>query len=251
MSSNPGAPSITTVLLASRAAPAARREQMEGEVVAHFQPLTHALARRYGHRGVDQDDLEQVADLALLKAMRRYDPEAGDLRGYISATVLGEIKKYFRDHSWTVRPPRAIQDLQSQVLDAFVELHEESHDRPRTAIAAERLGLDLAVVTEVLLARGGFRSLSLEWSAEPGGPRLIDQTTAPEDDHQETELRLFVTFICAELAPDERTLLNLRFVEEMSQTQIAARMHSSQKQVSRSLERILTTLRQRAMSDAA
>jgi RNA polymerase sigma-B factor len=251
MSSTHDDRSIAATLLASRTVPADHRGLLENQVVAFFQPLTHSLAHRYAHRGVEQDDLEQVADLALLKAMRRYDPQTGDLRGYVAATVLGEIKKYFRDHSWTVRPPRHIQDLQTRVMGAFVDPLDDPHERPRTVVVAERLGVDHAVVTEVLMARGGFRSLSLEWSAEPGGPRLGDQVVDARDDHQETERHLFVSFVCDGLDDDERTLLHLRFVEELSQTQIAMRMQSSQKQVSRSLERILASLRQRAVSDAA
>jgi RNA polymerase sigma-B factor len=243
--------SIAAVLLTSRTASPIHRQRLESQVVAFFQPLTHSLARRYGHRGVEQDDLQQIADLAMLKAMRRYDPQAGDLRGYVAATVLGEIKRYFRDHSWTVRPPRQIQDLQSRVVDALADVHDDLSDRPRTVVVAERLGVDRAVVTEVLLARGGFRALSLEWSAEPGGPRLADQVVDADDPHLETERHLFVTYVCAGLDDDERALLHLRFVEELSQTQIASRLHSSQKQVSRSLERILSSLRQRALSDAA
>jgi RNA polymerase sigma-B factor len=251
MSSSQDDQTIATTLLAAQCAPHPERALLEGEIVSFFQPMTRALAHRYRHRGVDVEDLQQVADLALLTAMRRYDPQSGNLRSYVAVTVLGELKKHFRDHSWTVRPPRHIQDLQAPVMDAVADLHDDGPRRPHMVRVAEALGVDTAVVNEVLVARGGFHALSLERSSDQDGPRLVDQLAEATDLHQETERRLFVAFVCADLDDAERTLLHLRFVEELSQTQIAARLHSTQKQVSRSLERILSALRGRALSDAA
>lgn len=197
------------------------------------------------------DDLEQVADLALLKAMRRFDPASGHLRGFVSATVLGEIKKYFRDYAWTVRPPRHIQDLQPLVMDALADIAEGTSGSSHASRVADALGVQRSVVSEVLVARSAFHALSLDWDADQDGLRLVDQLEELGDPHLDTERHLFVTFVCSGLNDDERRLLHLRFVEKLSQAQIAMRLDSSQKQVSRSLERILSVLRQRAVSDAA
>jgi RNA polymerase sigma-B factor len=251
MSSTHDDHSIAIALITARSASPRERELLESEVVVFFQPMTHALARRYSQRGVDTDDLEQVADLALLKAMRRYDPSSGHLRGYVAATVLGEVKKYFRDHGWMVRPPRDIQDLQSLVMEAAADLHEDVPTQSRVGRIAESLGVSRSVVAEVLIARGGFRCLSLDRTTHDDGPTIADQLSEPADAFTDTDQQLFVTFVCAALRDDDRMLLHLRFVEELSQTQIADRLHSSQKQVSRALERVLTSLRERALSEAA
>lgn len=243
--------SIAHTLLAAKFASPREREFLESEVISFFQPMTHALARRYCQRGVEIEDLEQVADLGLLKAMRRYDPAAGHLRSYVAATVLGEVKKYFRDYGWAIRPPRHIQDLQAQVVDAVVDAGEGASARPRADRVADALGVDRAVVTEVLMAREGFRCLSLELQAGHGRSRLSDRLADQDDPFVESERRLLLRSICASLSDHDRDLLRMRFVEELSQPEIAARMDSSQKQVSRALERLLASLRESATSEAA
>jgi RNA polymerase sigma-B factor len=175
MSSTHDDQSISHLLVGSRSAPPGDRARAEGEVVAFFQPMTHALAHRYVRRGVEADDLDQVADLALLKAMRRFDPASGHLRGFVTATVLGEIKKHFRDHAWMVRPPRHIQDLQSAVMDAEADITPDGSGMTRSARVAVILGIDRSVISEVLVARSGFRALSLDWDADHEGVRFVDQ----------------------------------------------------------------------------
>lgn len=251
MSSTHDDQSISAMLVAAHSSTPSDRALLESEVLTYFQPMTHALAHRYVRRGVEADDLEQVADLALLKAMRRFDPASGHLRGFVAATVLGEIKKYFRDHAWTIRPPRHIQDLQPLVMEAEASITPDLSGMTRSAKVADILGIDRSVVCEVLVARTGFRALSLDWDADHEGIRFVDQLQDQDDPHQETERHHFVSYVCAGLDDDDRLLLHLRFVEELSQTQIAMRLQSSQKQVSRSLERILSSLRHRALSDAA
>ena len=251
MSSSYDDQSIATAVLSAQSACPREREILEGEIVAFFQPMSHALAHRYDRRGVDVDDLEQVADLGLLKATRRYDPSAGHLRGYVAATVVGEVKRYFRDHGWTIRPPRPIQDLQPLVMTTVAQMHDDLDGRSPSRRVAESLGLERAVVDEVLMARGGFRCLSLDRAADADGPRLVDQIPEVEDPFADSDRHLFVAAVCASLNDQERVLLHLRFVEELSQSQIAVRLQSSQKQVSRTLERVLSGLRDRALPDAA
>jgi RNA polymerase sigma-B factor len=242
--------SITSLVLAARSAPVPARERMETDVVTFFRPLTRGLARRYAHKGVDTEDLEQVADLALVKAMRRFDPEAGHLRGYVTATVLGEIKRHFRDHAWSVRPPRDIQDLQSRVVDTMTGAPHDVSDRSSIDQTADVLHIDRSVVVEVLLARGGFHASPLDRPSHEGGPgpqHVVDEA----DPCLAAERRSFLQYVCAGLDHDERELLRLRFVEELTQRQIAVRVDSTQKQVSRTLERVLVSLRARAVADVA
>jgi RNA polymerase sigma-B factor len=251
MSPFPDESAILSALASCHDASPHDRDRIESEIVTFYLPMTHALARRYRFKGVDLEDLEQVADLALVKALRRFDPTAGNLRGYVTATVLGEIKKHFRDYAWCVRPPRQVQDLQSRVMDAMHEVQDDLPQQTRIGMVANTLGLERSLVTEVLMARGGFRSLSLDRPVEAGGRQLADQIADAHDPYQATERRSFLASVCVDLDEDDRELLRLRFVEELSQQQIADVVHSTQKQVSRSLERILSALRQRAHAEAA
>ncbi|MCD9199776.1 sigma-70 family RNA polymerase sigma factor [Aeromicrobium wangtongii] len=251
MSPFPDDEPILSLLAACQGAPPSERARLETEIVTAYRPVSHSLARRYRLRGVDLEDLEQVADLALVKALRRFDPTAGSLRGYVTATVLGEIKKYFRDHAWCIRPPRQVQDLQSRVLDAMHDLGEDLPQQTRIGMVAQSLGIDACLVTEVLVARGGFRSLSLDRPIEEGGPVLAEQLADSNDPYEAAEARSLLSSVCTELQENEMELLRLRFVEELSQREIAERVHSTQKQVSRSLGRIIDALRERALVDAA
>jgi RNA polymerase sigma-B factor len=247
--------SVTLALAAACAAPPAERARVECEAVAHLLPMARRLAGQYAHRGVEVDDLEQVAALALVTSLRRFDPAAGQLRAFVATCVLGEVKRHFRDCSWTVRPPRHVQDLQSEVVDAMCaadpEIEPQAPDRPRRARVAEALGIDEATVTEVLAARSNFRSLSLDRAAADGGPAMEARLAAPVDDFDACDRRSMVRSLCAVLPDDDCELLRLRFVDELSQREIAERTGATQKQVSRALERVLGVLRKRAALDAA
>jgi RNA polymerase sigma-B factor len=243
--------SVSSALAAARAAPPPERARVEQEAVVHLLPMVRRLAVRYSRRGVEVDDLEQVAALALVKALRRFDPEAGALRGYVTACVLGEIKRHFRDSAWTVRPPRQIQDLQAAVVDAMCATEETDHDRTRRAQVADALGLDEATVAEVLEARADFRPLSLDRAETDGGPGLEARLAAHDDAFDACDRRSQIQSLCTELADADCELLRLRFVEELSQREIAERTGATQKQVSRALERVLRVLRARAALDVA
>lgn len=244
--------SIAASLVASQSAPPPERARLEHDVVVYFLPMTHALARRYDHRGLELDDLEQVADLALVKALRRFDPAAGHLRGYVTASVLGEIKRHFRDLGWSVRPPRHIQDLQPVVVGAMSGEDEGSPGRSRRAQVADALGIDEATVCEVLSARANFRSLSLDHTRPDGSPCLAALLpTQEEDAFVESDRRSQLRSLFTVLDVSDRELLRMRFVEELSQQEIAARTDSTQKQVSRALDRIMRSLRHRATTRQA
>ena len=197
-------------------------------------PLAHRLARRFRGRGVDAEDLLQVARYALVKAAGNYDADRGAFAAYATATIRGELKRYFRDMAWGVRPPRHLQEIQA-------DLGQNSHgdwDAIDPVRVARRLHVDVAEVKEALAARGCYRPDSIDASPQP------ESLLATADPRFELidEWQTFRT-LCRDLSPDERQLLQWRFVEERTQQDIADRLGISQMQVSRRLSRLLEGLR--------
>ncbi|MEH3032824.1 MAG: sigma-70 family RNA polymerase sigma factor [Aeromicrobium erythreum] len=203
-------------------------------LVEDHLPLADRIARRYGHRGVDADDLQQVARLALVKAARGFDPERGDFAPFAAATVRGEVKRYFRDLAWDVRPPRRVQELQAR-LSAEID-----HDPRETDLTelAERLGVDPAEVREAAAARGCFTCDSIDAAEAAGHPfAVVDERLDLVEDWQAfRRLR-------RSLDDDACRLLTWRFLEGLTQQEIADRLGISQMQVSRRLSTLLTRLR--------
>jgi RNA polymerase sigma-B factor len=230
------------VLRAQRAKSPQERDRLEGEVILRCRPLTWGLARRYADRGAELDDLRAVADAAVLGAMRRFNVDRGAFIGYASVTVLGEIRKYFRDSCWTIRPARSVQDLQSRVAAATDELQHRGL-QVTAGDLADHLGVTTAEVHEALAARSCFSPTSLD--ATPAGaarPPGLD-VAVEEDGYALSEDRVSIAGACAALTDDERELLRLRFFEDLSQRQIAEAQDRTQMQVSRELRRLLARLR--------
>jgi RNA polymerase sigma-B factor len=207
----------------------------------HLQLARH-LALQFSGRGVELEELVQVANLALVKAAHGFDQERGAFAPYATATIRGDIKKFFRDHAWSVRPPRRVQELQAAIT-AATRTSVDHHD-------VNELASDLDVepedVIEALSARGCFRSESTDRQAGSTG-LTIGETLVCTDDALEL-VDEWVTFcrLCRELTRDERELLRMRFVDDLTQQQIASRLGISQMQVSRRLRRVLDEMRRRA-----
>ncbi|GAB3705881.1 sigma-70 family RNA polymerase sigma factor [Mariniluteicoccus flavus] len=194
-------------------------------------PLADAIARRYHRRGIDPDDLTQVARLGLVKAVLRFRPDAGEsFEAYAVPTITGELRRHFRDHLTLVRPPRAVQELRAETVRVR-EVLTQRLGRPATDgdVAAE-LGVPVSRVREAAVAR------SEEYAELADLPDLDDHYGAVLD-------RRAVTDAVAQLDLLERELLQLRFVAELSQSEIAQRTGVSQMQVSRQLARTLRRLR--------
>jgi RNA polymerase sigma-B factor len=191
---------------------------------------------------VELEELEQVANLALVKAAHGFDAGRGAFAPYAAATIRGDIKKFFRDHAWSVRPPRRIQELQAAITAAT-----DATSNPQDVDAlADDLDVEPEDVAEALSARGCFQSESTDRLVGDSGLTIGD--TLPCTD---TDLELvdeWVTFcrLCGELSPDERALLRMRFVEDLTQQQIADRLGISQMQVSRRLRAVLEGMRKSA-----
>ena len=201
--------------------------------------LAVRIARRYSGRGVEREDLEQVARLALVKAAHHYDPDRGPFGPFAATTVRGEVKRYFRDLAWGVRPPRRIQELQARMS---AEPSPDGRDEDPWTLAA-RLGAPVADVREAMAARGCFACDSIDAADDAG------HTFGVEDDRfDRVDERESFRALCVGLSDDDRRLLAWRDVEELTQQQIADRLGISQMQVSRRLSRLLEGLRAAAVA---
>lgn len=230
-------------LLAAIAAATSDEERslLEEQVLASFLPLAAQLAAGYRNRGADQDDLVAVANLALLKAVRGFHAERGDFAPYASATIRGEIKKYFRDYCWTIRPSRSIQELQ---FDVARSTDARSQDRrPITARAiADELGVDTSRVTEAMSASSYFTPRSLD-EPSPGGGMLAEVLPDGDDQFSLVEDVLTLACGCETLTDTEREMLRMRFYQDQTQQEIADVLGISQMQVSRRLKSVFDKIR--------
>jgi RNA polymerase sigma-B factor len=218
------------------------------ELVRRNLPFAKRLARRYRGASESFDDLLQVASLALVNAVDRFDPDRGiPFSAFASPTILGELKRHFRDRAWTVRVPRGLHDRMAQVEKAISELTEKLQRSPSIGEIAERLKLEPTDVLEVLEANHNRRPLSLD-RPTGGGEESEESTPADwvgeEDKNFElVEGRVALDAALPQLDERERLVLRLRFVEDMTQSQIADRIGHSQMHVSRILRRALEKIR--------
>jgi RNA polymerase sigma-B factor len=231
------------------AVPAERRRLLD-EVIVENLSVAKSVARRYRGRGVAVDDLEQVACLALVGAAHRYDPaKAEDFLTFAVPTIQGEVKRYFRDHGWTVRPTRAVQEAQALINREVA--HADGRERTPAELAV-RLGLPESVVDAALQAQGCFSPVSLDQplpSGDAESDRLVSDHSVAE--YEAAEARVLLRTLTRQLKPRDRLILYLRFVEGLTQAEIGEELGVTQMQVSRLLSRVLRELRQLAAVDAA
>ncbi len=242
----------TTELLEKAAcADAQERSLIEEELVARYLGLATNLAGRYAGRGADRDDLVQVASFALVKAIRGFDHGKGEFMPFATVTILGEIKKYFRDYCWGVRPPRRIQQLQADIAAATERGMQHDARIPDDGDLARALSADVSDIREAQAARSCFSPSSLDQPVRAGGRPLGESLTTDESDYELVEEWVTIAPLCRQLDDAERELLRLRFLEDKTQQEIAAIVGVSQMQVSRRLAKVLDTLRSRALSSTA
>lgn len=219
------------------------------ELVRRNMGFAKRLALRYRGASESFDDLLQVANLGLLNAIDRFDPDRGiPFTAFASPTILGELKRHFRDRVWTVRVPRGLHDRMAEVDKAITELTKQLQRSPSVGEIAERLELEQTDVLEVLEANHNRRPLSLDRPA--GGEDSDDappsEWVGEEDERFElVEGRIALDAALPYLEERERVVLRLRFVEDMTQSQIAERIGHSQMHVSRILRRALARIRER------
>jgi RNA polymerase sigma-B factor len=211
--------------------------------------LADGIASRYLGRGIDRDDLVQVARMGLVKAVRRFRPGLGQsFAGFAAPTISGEIKRYFRDAGWMVRPPRRLQELGVRIREADKELEQTLHRRPTTEEVAAALGTDPALVVAAREAASGFHALSLDLPTDPDQPSTEIVPTEGGDPFAALDDAAWLGEALGELTERERLVLRLRFVDVLTQSDIAERIGVSQMQVSRILRSTLTRLRSRLQS---
>ena len=230
--------------------PEERRQEAREELVRFALPFAGRLARRYRGRGEPLEDLEQVARLGLVNAVDRYDPERGSFTAYAAITIVGEIKRHFRDRTWGVHVPRRLRDLILEVGQATAALTSELSRSPTVTELAERLDTSEEEILAALESAAGYSPASL--NAPVGGESAAefgDLVGESDTELESVDDRVTVSGLLGRLPWRERRILAMRFYGNQTQAEIAARFGISQMHVSRLLSRALSWLRQAMLAD--
>lgn len=221
------------------------RRDVEDRIIELNLGLARELARRYEGRGVTAEDLRQVACLGLVKAVRAYDPaKATDFHSFAVPTIRGELRRWFRDAGWAVRPPRSIQELQSRVMSSQEALTQSLGRAPGPHELARHLGVEVDQVLDALSARGCFAPSSLDGTDLDGdGPSLSERLGSEEAGYASVEARVALGPLVACLTGRERRILAMRFFQGATQAEIGREIGVTQMQVSRLLTAIYAQLR--------
>jgi RNA polymerase sigma-B factor len=226
-----------------------RDRQLRDEIVAANVGLAYSAAYRFKGRGAEVDDLAQVALLALVEAVDRFEPERGTpFSAFATLVIQGTLKHHLRDHTWVVRPPRSVQERSLAVMSCTDQLTNELCRRPSIEEIADRLGCSAQAVREARAAAAA-RFADGSTSRERDGWRT--DVGAPDADLDRVESRVFVDSLLSRLPAWDRRIVEMRFYDEMVQRSIAERCGVSQMQVSRVLSRRLAELRDMAESDSS
>ena len=206
-------------------------------LIERFLPLARSIARRYETSGEPLEDLVQVASLGLVKAIDRYDPSRGcAFSSYAVPTISGELKRYFRDRTWAIRPPRSLQELTLRVEASARELTARCDRAPTVAELATALGCSDEKILQALQARRGRDALSLSASPGAGDDQAValqDQLGSNEPGYARAEARVELEGLLRLVPPRTRLVLRLRFERDLTQAEIGALLGVSQMQVSR------------------
>jgi RNA polymerase sigma-B factor len=238
--------------MCAKPAGSAGRAALREQVITLCLPFAERLARRFAGLGEASADLGQVAALGLVKAVDRYDPQMGtDFAAYATPTVVGELKRHFRDRGWAVRVPRRLQELRLDIIRARNDLTHELNRSPTVADLARRLDVDEEQVIEALTAAGGYRATSI-YAPVGGedGSMLVDLLGAEDSSIAAVDAHESLKPLLAELPEREKDILAMRFFGNLTQAQIAERIGISQMHVSRLLARTLARLRRGLETEA-
>ena len=233
--------------LADLPADAPERARIRDEVVELHLPLAEHLARRFGHRGEPHDDLVQVANIGLIKAVDRFEIDRGlEFSTYATPTIVGEIKRHFRDKTWAVRVPRRLQELRLAMTRANADLAQSLGRSPTVGELASLLGVGEDDVIEALEAGGAYSTVPLDIDSDEDspGPSLTDTLGTDDGAFETVENLASLKPLLADLPAREQRILALRFFEGRTQSEIAAELGISQMHVSRLLARTLERLRE-------
>jgi len=228
----------------------ADRQPLRERLVEMHLPLVEYLARRFAGRGEPLDDLVQVGTIGLIKAVDRFDVGRGvEFSTYATPTVVGEIKRHFRDKGWTVRVPRRLQELRAVLTSATAELTQTLGRSPTVAELAVHLKIGEEEVLEGLESANAYTAVSIEAGDAEGGLSVADTLGDTDDALEGVEYRESIKPLIDELPVRERRILMLRFFGNLTQSQIAAELGISQMHVSRLLARTLAQLRERLLEE--
>lgn len=215
--------------------------------------LAHQLARRFLHRGEPLDDLVQVASVALVKSVDRFDPSRGvDFAAFATRTIIGELKRHFRDKGWAVRASRRVQELYLELGHATSSLVQELGRSPTVPELASATGASEEAVIEAIEAGQGYRATSIDASENEDDP--LSARLGEEDSHYDSvEDRALLGPALATLPAREQAILRMRFIDGLTQSEIAAEVGVSQMHVSRllaaSLEKLRVSIGQEAVDE--
>ena len=211
-------------------------------IMSHLN-LVRFLASKFKNRGEALDDLIQVGTIGLIKAIDRFDPERGlEFTTYATPTIMGEIKRHFRDKGWSVRVPRRLQELSAKVNQVTDELTNQLQRSPSVAEIAESLGVSVDEVLEAMESSSAYSSVPLEGggsSDDEEAPSVIDHYATEDADLAASDDRIVLEEAIADFSPREQDVIRMRFVDGLTQVEIAERLGVSQVQVSRLLRRTL------------
>lgn len=217
-------------------------EAARDELIMSHLNLVRFLASKFKNRGEPLDDLIQVGTIGLIKAIDRFDPSRGlEFTTYATPTILGEIKRHFRDKGWSIRVPRRLQELSAKVNQATDDLTKELQRSPSTEEVAAKLGVSVDEVLEAMESSGAYSSVPLEAgsSDEEDAPAIIDHYASVDENLAASDDRMVIEDTIRDFSPREREVIRMRFVEGLTQVEIAKRLGVSQVQVSRLLRRTL------------
>ncbi|MFC8424409.1 RNA polymerase sigma factor SigF [Streptomyces sp. NPDC057236] len=223
--------------------------ELRNRLVRMHLPLVEHLARRFRNRGEPLDDLTQVATIGLIKSVDRFDPDRGvEFSTYATPTVVGEIKRHFRDKGWAVRVPRRLQELRLSLTTATAELSQLHGRSPTVHELAEKLAISEEEVLEGLESANAYSTLSLDVpDTDDESPAVADTLGAEDEALEGVEYRESLKPLLEDLPPREKRILLLRFFGNMTQSQIAQEVGISQMHVSRLLARTLAQLREKLL----
>jgi RNA polymerase sigma-B factor len=238
--------------LASGAGSDAERQRIRDTLVEMHLPLVEYLARRFRNRGEPLDDLIQVATIGLIKSVDRFDLERGvEFSTYATPTIVGEIKRHFRDKGWAIRVPRRLQELKLALAKATSELSQRNGRAPTVAELARQLEMTEDEILEGLESANAYSAVSLDApdTGDDDSPAVSDSLGATDDALEGVEYRESLKPLLERLPPREKKILLLRFFGNMTQSQIAAELGISQMHVSRLLARTLIQLREGLLAE--
>ena len=213
------------------------------QLIVNHLNLVRFLASKFKNRGESLEDLVQVGTIGLIKAIDRFEPDRGlEFTTYATPTIMGEIKRHFRDKGWSVRVPRRLQELSAKVNQVTDELTNQLQRSPSVEEIAEHLGTTVDEVLEAMESSSAYSSVPLEGGGateDEESPSVIDHYATEDADLAASDDRIVLEEAIADFSPRERDVIHMRFVDGLTQVEIAERLGVSQVQVSRLLRRTL------------